>query len=404
MFVNKLMFYLFAGIPEELPLWKKLSLMMSNSTIGTSWDMMLIVASLIASVFYVIETYLDTQWSVAQWLHNADTVFTSLFTIDFVLGIATSSNIIAYVFNIRTILDLATFIPYYVQLAVQNLHLKLSIFRFLKIYRLIRIMRLFKSMRGLSGPTRHMIILFVTLFCFILIGAGIFQLFENDLKQLMQYQCNYVGPDFLPSCDPVLSFQPGCDCIVLNCHTFYNPYDPEYQPSGVDCGALTYFDSVYFVVVTVGTLGYGDFYPTTDPSRALVLCLMLFSFIIIPMQVQAVATALASVSVYRRQYVRGSEDEQHVIICGNINNRDKVERILTEFYHPSRSLTRDGEIKMLLLSPMEPKEDIRDLLMTFNDRVTYLVGSALSLDDLKKAGARYAKAVLILCNPGEETP
>ena len=119
----------------------------------------------------------------------------------------------------------------------------------------------------MKGPTRQMIILLVTLFCFILIGAGIFQLFENDVKQLMQYDCNYVGPNFLPSCDPVLNFQPGCDCAQPECHTFYNAYDPINQPSGVDCGARTYFQCVYFIVVTVSTLGFGDIAPTTgtDP-------------------------------------------------------------------------------------------------------------------------------------------
>ena len=121
-----------------------------------------------------------------------------------------------------------------------------------------------------------MIILLVTLFCFVLIGAGIFQLFENDVKQLMQYNCNYVGNDFLPSCDPILNYQPGCDCSQPECHTFYNAYDPIHEPSGVDCGTRTYFQCVYFIVVTVSTLGFGDIAPTTGKLLPLYPLIMIF--------------------------------------------------------------------------------------------------------------------------------
>jgi hypothetical protein len=392
---------LFAGIPEHLPLRKKLDMLLStNSRVGLTWDVLLIGASLIASSFYIVETYLSARWPTVQWLHDADTVFTSVFTVDFAFRCFVAPNVLFYLVQLTTLIDLATFVPYYVQLAVQGLKLKLSIFRFLKIYRLIRIMRIFKSMRSLSGPIRQMIVLMVTLFCFVLIGAGIFQLFENDVKQLVNFQCNYVGPDFLPSCDPVLPFEPDCDCIVQQCSTFYNPYDPEGQPSGVACGQMSYFKAVYFVVVTVGTLGYGDVFPTTAMSRAMVLVLMLGAFVVIPMQVQELTEALAKTSIYRQPHKRVNEDDKHVIVCGNVNNRLKVERFLSEFYHPTRALTRDTDIKIVLLSPMEPNEDIKSLLFkdAFISRVSYLVGSALSIDDLKKAGARYATAVFFLSN------
>jgi hypothetical protein len=148
---------------------------MTNSKAGITWQLILVCASLIASVFYVVETYTDTNWTVVQWLHNADTVFTALFTFDFALGMASSSNVLEFLIRISTVIDLATFVPYYIQMAVQDLKVKLAIFRFLKIYRLLRIMRLFKSTRSLSGPTRQMIILLITLFCVVLISGGIFQ-------------------------------------------------------------------------------------------------------------------------------------------------------------------------------------------------------------------------------------
>ena len=68
-------------------------------------------------------------------------------------------------------------------------------------------------------------------------------------------------------------------------------YDQKRKPSGVRCAHLhrTFFDCVYFMVVTIGTIGFGDMYPTSSLSRFVVVIIISFSLIVIPLQLQRLA-------------------------------------------------------------------------------------------------------------------
>lgn len=53
---------------------------------------------------------------------------------------------------------------------------------------------------------------------------------------------------------------------ILTCSTFFYHY----------VEGWSYIDSLYFSVVTVTTVGYGDFHPTTDLSKLFTIFLVLF--------------------------------------------------------------------------------------------------------------------------------
>jgi Calcium-activated BK potassium channel alpha subunit/TrkA-N domain/Ion channel len=258
--------------------------------------------------------------------------------------------------------------------------------------------------------------------------------------------CGYINDmtNWMPSCSATqpASALVDCDCFASGCQAVYNHYDTKFQPTGIYCVNWTYFSAVYFTVVTISTLGkllkdlyptskstamnvssvmhtyfvltmyflreynttpttgYGDFAPDTELSRLVVCGLIIVSLVLIPMQVNQLAVSLAAISPFRRKF-RKPGDASHVILCGHVNDRGKVERFLKEFYHPTKIYVRDQDIKVLLLCPAEPCEDIKAMMQSvdFGNLVSYLVGSALSMDDLKKAGVHYAKAVFFMCNP-----
>lgn len=54
----------------------------------------------------------------------------------------------------------------------------------------------------------------------------------------------------------------------------------------------------------------------------------------------------------------------------------------------------------MVLCPLEPSEEVRNLMMSpmLDSRVTYVIGSALSVEDLKKVRADVASGMFFLCN------
>ena len=351
---------LFTGMPESYPFHKKLNLLLNSSSFGYYWDLLLVTTAIIACGLYVSETYTDNIYLAVHVYFILDTIITSIFTADFLLRLVSSYSYIRFLFSPWTIIDAITILPYYIELGHATLAFNYSSIRFLRIFRLLRLVRVFRLLRTVQGISKQVAMVAITFICFVFVGAGIEQIMENDVKQFMSYQCLYIGPDtnWLPSCDAHAVASDSCDCFINDCQSFYNRFDVAGQPTGVKCVSLTFFDSFYFLIVTVGTLGYGDIFPTTELSRLVIVVVILSSLVVIPIQVEKLGRIIRTTSLYRRPFKR-LKKQAHVIVCGCLDQREKVERFLVEFYHPSKILIRHQDICVLLLAPSEPSEDIK---------------------------------------------
>ena len=396
--------YIFPGIPASYPLHKKLNLLKNNSDFGYWWDAFLVSTALIACGLYVCETYTDFIQAAVHVYFITDSIITAIFTVDFIFAFYAAYSTLRFFTDVWTWIDAMTILPFYVELGHATLNINFGSLRFLRIFRLLRVLRIFRLLKSVQGVKKQMAIVCITFTCFVFVGAGIEQVMENDVKQIMQYACNYIGPNtnYLPSCSPNMVATSDCDCGQHGCQLYFNRYDPDGQPSGVKCVSLNFFDSFYFLIVTVGTLGYGDIFPTTELSRFVIMIIIILSLIVMPIQVEKLGRAIRATSLYRQPY-KPPKGQSHIILCGCVNQRDKVERFLMEFYHPSKIFIRDLEIHVLLLAPTEPSEDIKDTLASpqFSSLVSYLVGSSLNTDDLKRAGALNALGVFFLCNAAD---
>ena len=242
------------NLPEHYPLYKKLQLLKSQTFVGRFWDVFLVSLSIIACIFYVLQTYIAT-YEAVQVYSVVETVYTQFFALDFLYGIFSSPDLILFFSSPWTIVDLLTIVPVYVTLAIgSSRRVNLSIFRFVRILRLVRILQTFKLLGGFSGVKRQIITLSLTLSSLVFMAAGIIQIMENDVKMQLEYNCKYINAatGWEPSCnshipDYELS---NCDCQPNNCHSYYNANDLNYQPSGIRCIRLTFLDAFYFMVVT----------------------------------------------------------------------------------------------------------------------------------------------------------
>mgnify|MGYP003384993580 FL=1 len=391
---------LFPGLPDHYPLRKKITITKNNSSLGSFWDILQIVLSVVTCVMYIADSY-TTNYTTAYIFLMTELIITQLFMIDFLLNWYLDSTI-QFLWHPLSLIDVFTIVPVYLTLATQSTGAtNLGFLRFVRILRLVRIFRTFKALRNLSGIKRQLLSLILTLLSMTFLAAGLVQLMENDIEQY-QFDCQYINSAtyWEPSCT---STQPAeddtCDCSSNNCEGYYLRGDKRYHPTGIRCIRLTYFDAFYFIIVTVSTVGYGDISPTTMYSRIVVLVFIVASLVIIPMQVNKLQVLIAMRSPYRNPY-KAIVNENHIILCGHVNDKGKLEQFFKEFFHPDRAFSSSPEFHAVVLSPLEPTEDVRNLILSpmLDSRVTFVIGSALVMEDLKKVRADIASGMFFLCN------
>ncbi|XP_059472651.1 potassium channel subfamily T member 2 isoform X5 [Neocloeon triangulifer] len=158
---------------------------------------------------------------------------------------------------------------------------------------------------------------------------------------------------------------------------------------------LNLFQSMYYVVVTFSTVGYGDFVPDIWPSQLYMVIMICVALIVLPTQFEQLAFTWME-----RQKLGGSysshraQSEKHVVVCSTTLHADTIMDFLNEFYaHP---LLQDFYV--VLLSPMELDTTMRMILQVpiWAQRVIYIQGSCLKDADLARARMNEAEACFVL--------
>lgn len=199
-------------------------------------------------------------------LHLLEWVFTIIFTIEYILRIAVSQRPLKYIFSMWGIIDLLSILPTFISPFIAGY----TSFRVVRALRLLRIFRVFKLsrftsesqtlMRSLKASYyKIMVFLFFVIMMIVLAGT---------LMYVIEGGKN--GFDSIPT-------------------------------------------SIYWAVVTVTTVGYGDIAPGTALGKMLASVMMILGYAII-----AVPTGLISVEIAKGK--KEEEKENHCDNCGH-NNR-----------------------------------------------------------------------------------
>lgn len=206
---------------------------------GKLFDIVLIVA-ILASVFVVI---LDSVESLRESLHSLfvglEWFFTILFTIEYVLRIISVRKPWRYIFSFYGIVDLLAILPTFIGVFIPNAHELIAI----RMLRLLRIFRVFKLVRFLGEAealrhalyaSRHKIVVFMTAVLIIIT-------IMSAAMHVIEHNNNNEQFSSMPQ-------------------------------------------SMYWAVVTITTVGYGDITPTTVAGKFLSAMMMLigYSMIIVP--------------------------------------------------------------------------------------------------------------------------
>lgn len=223
----------------------------------------------------------------------------------------------------------------------------------------MRVLRAFKILNStLSVVHKQAITLMLTVTSIIFLMAGLMNLLENQLfEQIMGY----------PPTPPLISFG----------------------------------DALYFSVVTIATVGYGDIAPVTPIGRAVDMIFIVTAIIIVPMQVNRLGELIALQSKFKITIKPEASEVPHLLIVGNVQREYVLREFLQELYHPDRTAVMDERIanrRTIVMGPDEPTDGIKVLLLhpLFDGRVTYVRGSVMLPEDLYRVAADQADACFVL--------
>lgn len=239
----------------------------ADTKAGKAFDIALLVVIALSVLFTMLETVpsLDKKYGlIFNW---CEWIFTALFTIEYALRVWVVTNSKKYIFSLMGIIDFLATIPTYIAIFI----IEGQFFGMIRIFRLLRVFRVLKLVRYMEGA--------------------------NTLKKAL-----------LATRGKIVAFLVFVFCLVVIMGTIM--YVVEEKQNGF----TSIPKSVYWSIVTLTTVGYGDIAPQTGLGQFLASIIMVLGYGIL-----AVPTGLVSVEAIKID--RKSMSTQ---VCQNCNDEDHL--------------------------------------------------------------------------------
>ncbi|XP_042209864.1 calcium-activated potassium channel slowpoke-like isoform X5 [Homarus americanus] len=173
-------------------------------------------------------------------------------------------------------------------------------------------------------------------------------------------------------------------------HLLENSGDPlEFE----NAQPLSYWTCVYFLIVTMSTVGYGDVYCHTVFGRTFLVFFLLVGLAIFASCIPEIIDLVGTRSKYGGT-LKNERGRRHIVVCGHITY-ESVSHFLKDFLHEDRE---DVDVEVVFLHRKEPDLELEGLLKRHSTTVSFYQGSIMSAVDLARVKVHEADACLVLAN------
>ena len=238
----------------------------SNTQAGKNFDVVLLLFILLSILTVLLESVAEFRQELGFFFLALEWFFTISFTIEYFLRIYSSPRPLHYITSFYGIVDLLSILPSYISFFLVGS-------QFLIVIRGLRLLRVFRVLK-----LAHFL--------------GEAETLKRALKASVAKIVVFIGA--------VLTI------VIIVASIMYLIEGPENGYTNIPI-------SIYWAVVTLTTVGYGDIVPQTAIGKALATLLMLLGYGII-----AVPTGIVSSELTRAE----KEDKPETIACPNCNPED----------------------------------------------------------------------------------
>ncbi|KAF9125351.1 potassium channel, sub T, member 2 [Mortierella sp. 14UC] len=154
---------------------------------------------------------------------------------------------------------------------------------------------------------------------------------------------------------------------------------------------------LYFVLITMSTVGYGDLTPKNQAGYAIVILLIMAVVSVFPFMISGIMDALAQAKAGEGIFKSGGS--KFMIISGSLHSAQKLANVLNGFWFTNKEYS-NAPFKIVIFGLTEPSKDVQALLHSarYKNRVVYLKGTPLENKDLDRIQARYAEGIFIIAD------
>ena len=327
--------------------------------------------------FYIISSYTypevnDRYKTINRNIENIEIYLCVILLFHFIIKFYISSSRLFFIFDFITFIDYSTII--FIILS-KTKFISYNTKFFFRMFRIIRIIYLFKLeyilQKRFNETVRYSYKLSIYLLAMISLSTSAIMEIENN-----HFRKQY-GP------------------LAIK------PRSSQQNKKALDT-LFRFHDMIYFELVSLTTIGFGDVTPKVWTARFIVLITIIALLVVILPIYSKLKIIFALSSKYSRMsYQKRSAKINHIFVLGDCGV-ESFEAFLEELYNEDHGETNYDTVIM----QSTPNEQLMKLVKTFpySNKIYYLVGNSLVHKDLQRCSADQSICAVILANKLAKNP